>query len=336
MSFKGKFGPLLIAEIGGNHEGDFSYANELLDLAINSKADVVKFQIYYPETLVNKDLSPDRYDHFKKFTFTPDQHMQLAQKCIDAQKKYLASVWDTSALEWIDDYLNFYKIGSGDLTAYPIIERIVEKNKPIILSTGLSSLKEINDSVRYIRKLNSKYNDPNMLALLQCTSMYPIEESEANLNVLELFSRKLNTTVGYSDHTEEIEALVTAATVGAQILEFHFTDKKKGKTFRDHKVSLTSSDIDLLIDRIKRVKSILGIQEKCLTESELRNKHHTSFRRALFPSRDIKMGEIVTYNDFTYLRPNVGIDAREADSVFGKMAKRNIVKLQVLDHDMFE
>ena len=336
MIFSGKYGPLLIAEIGGNHEGDFSYANDLLDLAIESKADFVKFQIYFPDTLVNKFENLDRYNHFKKFTFTPEQHIELAKKCKNAGKDYLASVWDIDALNWIDEYSSMYKIGSGDLTAYPIIEKIAEIGKPIILSTGLSTFDEIFQTVKFIRQKNSIYDNKNMLAVLQCTSMYPISESETNLNVLKLFKNELNVNVGYSDHTEDIEALYLATVTGAEVLEFHFTDSKEGKTFRDHKVSLTNTDIDQLVSKIQRSKNILGNIVKQPTESEIENNHHVSFRRAIYPNRDILKGEKITKDDLIALRPKKGIDARCTEKIIGKKAKINIKKLSRINFDMFE
>jgi N,N'-diacetyllegionaminate synthase len=336
MSFSGKHGPLLIAEIGGNHEGDFLYANDLLDLALDSQADAIKFQIYFPDTLVNKSESPDRWEHFKKFTFSPMQHIELAEKCKAGGKEYLASVWDIDALDWIDPYLSYYKIGSGDLTAYPILEKVVEKGKPIILSTGLSTFSEVEESVRFIQGLDHRYEDRNMLAVLQCSSMYPIPEVEANLNVIGTLGRELNISVGYSDHTEDMEALYLAAVVGADVLEFHFTDTKQGKTFRDHKVSLTKDDVSQLVGRIRRAHEIFGSGVKEPTASELENKHPISFRRAIYPVRDIIKGEVMRDVDLTALRPNRGVDARYTYRIIGKRAKKNIGLLDVLDEDMFE
>ena len=336
MTFKGKYGPLLIAEIGGNHEGDYSTANDLLDLAIESKADVIKYQIYYPETLVNKNENPDRFEHFKKFTLKPEQHIELAKKCNNAGKVYLASVWDIDALNWINKYSSMYKIGSGDLTAYPVIEKIVEIGKPIILSTGLSTFDEISQTVNFIQKINSSYNSKEMLAVLQCTSMYPIPESEVNLSILKTFKDKLNVSIGFSDHTENIEALYLASVLGADVLEFHFTDEKEGKTFRDHKVSLTIKDIDLLVSKICRANMIIGGEEKKLTKSEIENKHHISFRRAIYTKRLIREGQKLSKDDLVALRPNHGIDARFADKLIGKRAKRKIEPLNKLNFEMFE
>ena len=129
----------LIAEIGGNHEGDFSYAKELVNLAAEANVDVIKFQIYSGETLVNKDIDIDRKKHFDKFTFTNEQYVELAEKCQSLGIDFNASIWNKEQIDFFDDYLSFYKLGSGDLTAFPIIQHLARKGKPIILSTGLSN-----------------------------------------------------------------------------------------------------------------------------------------------------------------------------------------------------
>ena len=311
--------------------------HDLLDLAIESKADVVKFpQIYFPDTLVNENENPDRHNHFKKFTLKPEQHVELAKKCVNAGKIYLASVWDSDALDWIDEYSSMYKIGSGDLTAYPIVKKIAKIGKPIILSTGLSTFDEVSQSVKYIRGQNSIYEKEEYLALLQCTSMYPIPETEVNLNTMRSFKNELKTSAGYSDHTEDIEALYLASVFGADVLEFHFTDSKEGKTFRDHKVSLTNSDIDLLVDKISRGKKIIGTIEKTPTKSEIQNNHHISFRRAhtlIVKSKKVKK---ILEKDIIALRPNHGIDARHLNKIVGKVTKTNLEPLDKLDYDSFE
>ena len=199
--FKGKNGPLMIAEIGGNHEGDFNYAKKLVHLACNTKVDVIKLQVYYPDTLVNEIIDPVRYNHFKKFILTKDQHIELAEICLRNNKKYLASVWDIGAYDWIDMYSNFYKIGSGDLTALTLIDEIIKKKKPIVLSTGLSTFQEIEETVKYIISNNKLYDDPNMLAVLQCTSMYPTEDTDVNLLVIDQFKKSFNYEIGYSHHS---------------------------------------------------------------------------------------------------------------------------------------
>tara|TARA_B100000029_G_scaffold516296_1_gene628514 strand:+ start:8776 stop:9810 length:1035 start_codon:yes stop_codon:yes gene_type:complete len=324
--WKGKCGPLLIAEIGGNHEGDFEYAKKLTKLAINSGVDVVKFQIYSGDTLVNKRQSPKRHKHFKKFQLSKKQHIYLAEMCIKNGIKYLASVWDLDTLSWIDKYLSFYKIGSGDLTCYPIIKKLAKRGKPIILSTGLSDLKEVNSSIKFLRKENKIYKLSQNLAVLQCTSSYPTIDSEANLNVIKTYLKQKNITVGYSDHTLGNTALLTAFTLGAQVMEFHFTDTRKNKIFRDHKVSLTKEETKELIRSITRVKILLGNTNKIPTKCEIKSKHVKSFRRATFFSRDLSKGYEIKEKDLVFLRPNVGLDARETKKVIGRKLRRNVKK----------
>ncbi len=138
--FNGKNNVYLIAEIGGNHEGDFEYAKKLTKLAAESGADAVKFQIYTGDSLVNAKYDPDRNEHFKKFELTKQQYIDLAKLCDELEITFMASVWDMNALNYIDSYIPIYKVGSGDLTAYNLIKKIVLTGKPIILSTGLATL----------------------------------------------------------------------------------------------------------------------------------------------------------------------------------------------------
>jgi len=334
--FWGKYGPLLIAEIGGNHEGNFEYAKELCRLAAGTEADYVKFQIYTGETLVSTLESPSRVKHFKKFQLNREQHIYLAQMVLDAGKKYTASVWSIDALEWIDDYISVYKIGSGDLTAYPLLRAIALKGKPIILSTGISTEDEVLSSVAFIQSVNPVYKNKNFLALLQCTSMYPIPDSDANLNVMARLKQLTGLTVGYSDHTEGPKALYYAASLGAEVLEFHFTDIREHKTFRDHKVSLTPDEVNTLASELLLINRLKGNAIKRPVEIEMQNEHHITFRRAVYPSRDIKKGELLSEDNLTVLRPNHGIDARQFDELIGRTATRSLKKHQKLDWDYFK
>jgi N,N'-diacetyllegionaminate synthase len=330
-NFKGKYGPLLIAEIGGNHEGNFEYAKELCRLAIESKADYVKFQIYTGNTLVSPVESPDRNKHFKKFELTKEQHIELAEMVINAGSYYTASIWDTDILEWIDPYMRFYKIGSGDLTAYAMISAIAKKKKPIIISTGLATEAEVLGTVAFIQSLDPMYKDANNLAILQCTSMYPIEYKDANLNVMLRLKEKTGLTVGYSDHTTDSRALCYATAMGAEVLEFHFTDTKEGKEFRDHKVSLTKTDVHQLIEELEIIAQLKGSFEKKPTKIEEETNHVQTFRRATYLNRDASPGHIIREEDLVFLRPNVGVDARNYPAIIGKKLTKGIKAYEKID-----
>ncbi|NVK04786.1 MAG: N-acetylneuraminate synthase family protein [Flavobacteriia bacterium] len=331
---KGKHGPLLIAEIGGNHEGDFEYAKRLCQLAIDTDVDMVKFQIYTGDSLVSRMESPTRNAHFKKFELSREQHIELARMVTDAGLMYTSSVWDLEAMKWIDEYIPIYKIGSGDLTAYPVLRATAATNKPIILSTGLSTEKEVVEAVDFIQECNSIYKDPNHLAVLQCTSMYPINPGDAHLNVMARYKELTGLTIGYSDHTEGSKALQYAVAIGAEVLEFHFTDSRDGKVFRDHKVSLTPTEVKELILEIKFIQTLSGSADKVPTQIELENGHELSFRRAVYPLTDLPAGTVLSEENLTVLRPNHGIDAREYDNVIGKTLKTAVQAHQKLEWDM--
>ena len=330
LSWDGKNGPLLIAEIGGNHEGDFAYAKRLTKLAIKSDVDIIKFQIYSGETLVNNLISPNRFKHFKKFQLSKKQHIYLAEMCLANGIKYLSSIWDTEVLKWLDKYLEIYKIGSGDLTAYPIIKEFAKKGKPIILSSGLSNTKEIKNTINFLINKNKKYKSKEFLSVLQCTSSYPTIDQEANLKIVTQLVNNNNITAGYSDHTIGSLALKSAYTLGAQILEFHFTDTRKNKTFRDHKVSLNFNETKELIKDLKRIKNLLGTNIKKPTASEIKSKHLISFRRGIYLNKNLERGTKIKESDLVCLRPNIGVDARDYKNIIGRKVKRNIKKLEKL------
>jgi len=320
--------PFLIAEIGGNHEGNFAVARELLESAISSGVNCVKFQIYEAKSLVNGLINKGRFDHFKRFELKKSQHIELAKIARSKGVIYNSSVWSIDLLNWIDHYLDFYKIGSGDLTAYPIIKELVKRRKPIILSTGLSSLKEVLETVSFIQKLDEVYCKPEMMCLLQCTSMYPIPLSEANLNVMSDLRERTGLSIGYSDHTEGIDALKIASVMGANVLEFHYTDKRENKLFRDHKVSLVKEEVIELVEFNNKVNLVKGSSLKEIQKIELDNGHDISFRRAVYPNKKIKKGDIISESDLICLRPLVGTDARNYDSVIGVKAKKDLEPFQ--------
>ncbi|MGE3149655.1 MAG: N-acetylneuraminate synthase family protein [Pseudorhodoplanes sp.] len=329
--WRGASGPLLIAEIGGNHEGDFAVAKQLATEAIGSGADYVKFQIYRGDTLVSRLESPDRHKHFQRFELLPEQHIELAQMCREAGVGYLSSVWDLEILEWIDPYMDFYKIGSGDMTAWPILTAFAKRGKPFLLSTGLATMDEVLQTVSALQRVDQRYRRPEFLCLLQCTSMYPIPDSDAQLRVMDALRALTGLAVGYSDHTVGAAALRAAAAMGADALEFHFTDNREGKSFRDHKVSLTASEVSALRDDIRQISEFRGEPVKVAQPSEIEQGHLTSFRRGTYLSRSIKAGEEIKADDLVYLRPNHGVDARDADLIAGAKAKRDLVAFAALD-----
>jgi len=330
MIFEGKNGPFLIAEIGGNHEGDFTYAQELTQLACESGVDAVKFQIYTGDSLVNRIEDKVKNEHFKKFELKIKEYIELAKQCKKNNVMFSASVWDPNAFKWINPYLSFYKVGSGDLTAHPILDIIISYKKPILLSTGLSTIEEVEESIDYIQSKDNIYKTRNFLALLQCTSMYPIPSRDANLNVMNDFKRRFNLLSGYSDHTIGSTAVETAVAMGGDIIEFHFTDERQGKTFRDHQISFTKTEVIDLIKKINQINILKGDGLKTPLKSEIDSNHITTFRRGIYFNKDMKKGEIISNNDIVALRPNHGIDARYFKKLINKKLNQDVKKHQKL------
>ncbi len=334
--FKSKNDVYIIAEIGGNHEGDFEYAKKLTELAAESGADAVKFQIYTGDSLVNFKYDPDRNKHFKKFELSSDQYIELALLCKKLDITFMASVWDIEAFKYMDEYMPIYKVGSGDMTAYNLIEKMVKIGKPIILSTGLATFEEVKRVVEFIKSLDIKYINDKKLCILQCTSMYPIPDEDANLNVMMTYKEEFNIPFGYSDHTVGMDAIETAVSMGAQVIEVHFTDTREGKEFRDHKVSATKDEIKELIKKIKKIRTLQGSFEKKATKSEIDSGHTQSFRRGVFAKRDLIIGDIIKEDDLVTLRPLLGIGADKFYELVGKKLTSDVKNLDSIENKFEE
>jgi len=330
--FKSKNSVYIIAEIGGNHEGDFEYAKKLTRLAAESGADAVKFQIYTGDSLVNPQYDPVRNKHFKKFELSSNQYIELALLCKELKITFMASVWDIDAFSYMNEHMPIYKVGSGDMTAYNLIEKMVRVGKPIILSTGLATFLEVQNVVSFINSLDSSYIKDRKLCILQCTSMYPIPDEDANLNVMRTYMENFNIPIGYSDHTVGMDAIETSVAMGAEVIEVHFTDTREGKEFRDHKVSATKDEIQLLIKKIKRIKTLQGSFEKKPTSSEIDSKHTVSFRRGIYASKDLESGHIITEKDLISLRPFEGLGADKFYDLIGSKLTHSVKKLESIQN----
>lgn len=322
MPFKfNKNAVFVIAEIGGNHEGDFEYAQRLLKQAANSGADAAKFQVYSGDKLVSRIADPERNKHFDRFALTIDQYEQLAQMAKDLEIMFMASIWDRESLARLDRYIAVHKIGSGDFNAYELVEAIIRTGKPIIQSCGLATIEEIEDYVDFVKSIDPDYIEQRKLCLLQCTVMYPIPDEQANLNAMRLIADRTHLPVGYSDHTLGTYAAEIAVAMGAQVIEMHFTDEREGKTFRDHQLSVTQHEMQQFVTQVDKIKTLQGSYDKQLMPIEIENNHPVFFRRAIYPLVDLAVGEQLARNNVTSLRPNKGIDARDYFNVLGKTLK---------------
>lgn len=325
----------VIAEIGGNHEGSLEVAKDYVHLAASAGADSIKFQIYSGDTLVNVREDPDRVRHFDRFALKDKDYIELAELCVRLDVDFNASIWNERQIDLMDPYLSFYKIGSGDLTAYPLIKKIASKKKPIVISTGLADWNEVMETLNYVESLDSIYKQRNMVTILQCTSMYPIPNRDANLSVIKELISKTNHKIGYSDHTTGNIAVETAVALGAEVLEVHFTDSRADKEFRDHLVSFTPDELKTLKENTIIIRELLGDGVKRPMTSEIETDHVTSFRRALYPKKEIYKDQVVTEDDLVALRPMHGLDANKLEKCVGKRANKDLQRLQVLSEQDF-
>ena len=337
MNKRGNSKVYFIAEIGGNHEGDFSVAKDLLHQAIESGAHAAKFQAYTGDGIANKVVDPSRVKHFNKFTLSLDHHVELAEMCENANVDYMASVWNEDMLRHLVPYMKYVKIGSGDLTNYKFFSLLAHYQKPLILSTGLSTEEEVAGAVATIDQCYQEHDLGNLSHyLLQCTSMYPIEFSDANLNVMKSYSKLFpNYKIGYSDHTSGTTAIQVAIAMGAEMIEAHFTDRAIKSDFRDHIVSKTMAEFQDLIKFSEQVHELQGSFKKSLLDIEKENGHEISFRRSLYLNKTLKRGSKIKEEDIVVLRPASGIPASQYSDLVGKRLLRDVEALELFHwHDV--
>ena len=329
--------PFIIAEIGGNHEGSLDYAKKLLIDAAEAGADAVKFQTYFPDRIVSKIEDPERHKHFGKFSLGIEDYFTLSKLALENDVTFMSSIWDSESLADINDLVSIHKIGSGDLTNYPLIKKIVETNKPLIISSAMATIEEIDETVRFIEKENPAYIDSKKLGILQCVAMYgDPNDSYANLNVIPTLSKRFpKHIIGYSDHTIGSYAANIAVALGAKILEIHFTDDKS-REFRDHHISITGKELNNLRKNIAKTLSLMGSNNKSPV-AEIESKERISeFRRSCYFNQDCLAGDIVTAQNLTTLRPNKGIDAREYSKVLGRKLLVDKKAFESISWDDFE
>lgn len=333
--------PYVIAEIGVNHEGSMKLAKRLVDEAKEGGADAVKFQSYKAETLASKDSpsywdtneepTTSQYELFKKHdSFWKDEMQELKNYCDEVQIEFLSTPFDIESADFLNEMMDVYKISSSDITNKPFIEYICNFNKPIILSTGASSLSEIAEAVSWI----DKYGNP--LSLLHCVLNYPTPDQNANLGMIkDLKSKFPDKIIGYSDHTlpKDMKVCEMATLLGSVIIEKHFTHDKT-LPGNDHYHAMDKEDLKTYRKNINRVFDILGGFKVEAIEDEEPARNNA--RRSLVADRLIPKGKIIEKSDLTFKRPAHGVSPKFIDDVIGKVAIIDIHDDDVLKWNMFQ
>jgi len=333
--------PFIIAEIGVNHEGSMATAKRLVRDAKEGGADAVKFQSYKAETLASKDSpsywdvekepTTSQYKLFKKHdSFWVDEMNELKGYCDSLGVEFMSTPFDLESADFLNSMMDVYKISSSDITNKPFIEYICKFNKPVILSTGASSLHEIQEAVSWIEKFG------NSLALLHCVLNYPTLDKNANLGmILDLKAKFPDKIIGYSDHTlpNDMKVCEMATMLGSVIIEKHFTHDKT-LPGNDHYHAMDKDDLKLFRSNLERTFEILGGFKIEALEDEAPARNNA--RRSLVALRDIPKGKIIEEGDLTFKRPAHGISPRSIDDLIGKEASNDINEDTVLHWNMFK
>jgi N,N'-diacetyllegionaminate synthase len=313
----------IIAEAGVNHNGSLELAYELIDIAVEAKADAIKFQTFNSEKLALGTAEKAEYqkettgekesqlDMLKKLELSYDEFGLISKRCDEMGIEFISTPFDLDSVDFLDELgVTTFKVGSGDLTNFLLLKKIAEKNKKIILSTGMSSMDEVKKSVNFIKKHSS-----NELVVLHCVSCYPTNKEDLNLNCIKTLKNELNIPIGFSDHTKDEIASLYSVCVGATYIEKHFTINKNMEG-PDHRASLNPEELNNFVEKIRECEIILGNGNKNCTKNEEKNKKVV--RRSLFFSKDLKKGDIITENDLIALRPYNGICVSKFGEILGK------------------
>lgn len=309
---------LVIAEIGNNHEGDMGRAEEMIHRAAEAGAQAVKFQSITPGRLVAPDQTA-RLAQLKRFEVDEQNHRRLAAAAKQAGIMFMSTPFSLAAVDMLAPLVPAYKIASGDNDFTPLLEKVAATSKPIVLSTGMTELPDVErakDAIEAVWRKNG--SDPG-LVLLHCASAYPTPAAEANLLAIRSLAQ-LGRPVGYSDHTLGIDAAVAAVAVGARVIEKHFTLSKTQSEFRDHALSAEPAELQEMVARIKTLQTLLGDGVKRVVSSEQASA--SAARRSICVARTLAAGHILAIEDLDWLRPAGGMPPSQTTDVIGRRLLR--------------
>lgn len=318
---------IIIAEAGVNHNGSIEIAKKLVDIAKECGADYVKFQTADVDSLVIDDAPIATYqkiniatecnqkEMIREILLPIDAFEELSCYCKGVGIGFLSTPFDIKSVHYLNKLVHMWKVPSGEITNIPYLVEIAKTHKDIILSTGMSSLEEVEYAFNLLKE-----NGANNISLLHCTTQYPAPYKDVNLNAMLTLKEHFNAGVGYSDHTQGIEIAIAAVAMGASIIEKHFTLDKTMKG-PDHKASLEPDELSRMIEAIRNIELAMGSKEKKITESEKENYYIA--RKSIVAKRIIKKGDILTEDNITVKRPGNGISPVKWYEILGKKAIRD-------------
>ena len=321
----------IIAEAGVNHNGKLKNALKLIDIASESGVDAIKFQTWKTDLLMIKSTKTaayqkkntnfrSQYNMAKKLELKFDEFSILKKYCDKKNIIFLSTADDFSSASFLKNLQNIFKIGSGEINNLPFLQYIGSFKKKIILSSGISTMGEIKKAIRILMTAGTSKKN---ITVLHCNSEYPTPYQDVNLKAMLNIKEKLNVDVGYSDHTIGPEASIAAVSLGASIIEKHFTFNVNQKG-PDHQSSMSAIDLKKLIKSIRIVEKCLGSKIKKPSKSELKNIY--VIRKSIVAKKSIIKGDIFTKYNITVKRPGIGLSPMKWNKIIGKKAKKNYKK----------
>ena len=321
---------LVIAEAGVNHNGDLHLAKKLVDAASDAGADVVKFQTFHSNQLATERAEQASYQQqalgqtqsqlamLQQLELKPEQHGLLIEHCQRRGIEFLSTAFDLQSIQLLASLqLKRWKVPSGEITNLPYLRKIGSQGQPVIISTGMANLGEIEAALNVLEQAGTPRS---RIAVLHCTTEYPAPPEEVNLRAMQTIAQAYGVAVGYSDHTEGIAVPIAAVAMGATVIEKHLT-LDRNLPGPDHKASLEPDDFAAMVSGIRTIVQALGDGIKRPTPSEQANL--TVVRKSIVAARPIRAGELFSEDNLTAKRPGTGISPMQWDAWIGRPASRD-------------
>lgn len=317
----------IIAEAGINHNGSLEVAKQMIEEAAKCNVDAIKFQTLLPEELFSKKLNSEVFDYCQTLSFDKKQHIELKKYAEKNEIEFLSTPVGSKTAKLLHEIKsNAFKIASGEINNLELITQIAKYGKPMIISTGMSSLSEIFTTVEKIKTIGCQF------AILHCVSCYPTKIKDANLSTISYFQSIFDVPIGYSDHTLGNDACLTAVALGAKILEKHFT-LDKNMEGPDQKLSGDVKEFKELVERTRNLEKSIGVVRNVPYSAEVKFKD--AMRVSIGTSKQIKSNTKLTKSMLTYFRPGTGIPPTMIDQIIGLKINQDVEKGIQLTWDMF-
>lgn len=322
---------LIIAEAGVNHNGDITLAKKLIDAAADAGVDYVKFQTFNSKKLVSKSAQKADYQKqntndaiesqlkmLQKLELSNENHLVLIDYCKSKNIQFLSTAFDLDSIDFLNNLnIDVWKIPSGEITNLPYLRKIGGLGKPVIISTGMAEMREIDDAIKVVVAAGTEIDK---ITILHCNTEYPTPMCDVNLKAMNTIKNVFKVPVGYSDHTLGIEIPIAAVAIGATVIEKHFT-LDKTMDGPDHKASLEPNELKAMVLAIRNIELAMGNGVKEPSSSEAKNKPIA--RKSIVANKNISEGEIFNESNLTIKRPGTGISPMKWDKVIGSRAKKD-------------